>query len=207
VARWRLRLLGPAFWCAGVIPVVAAGLLTPEALGHGVAMPLILVGPLTAVLGVAYALRTASRGLRDVEASAPISFAEASAGLALALAAFDAALCAAVSAGLALLRLAPFANLMAAWLGPLLLLAGISLPVALRYGARAAALVGGGPWLVLGVCSLAWPQAQVAGLFTPPADGAGVLLRLLAAAVGLALLAEPLARGAAWRPQASEVRA
>src|SRR5512146_716257 len=184
VARWRLRLLEPAFWCSGVILVAIAGALTPAALRYSIALPLILLGPLTAVLGIAHALRTTSRGLREIEASAPLSFAEAASGLALALVVFDGLLCAAVSAALALLSIAPFTALVAAWLGPLLLLAGVSLPVALRYGARAAALVGAGPWLLLALFAVTWPLSTIrrpptSPLF-PPATLARPLLGLLA---------------------------
>lgn len=199
VAGWHLRLLGPAFWCVGVVSLLMAGALSPSGLGgHPSALPLVLCAPLTAALGIAFAVRTTSRGLREVEASAPLSFAELSAGLALALVVFDALLCLVVSAGLALLGVAPFAALVAAWLGPLLLLAGISLPVALRFGVRAAALVGAGPWLLVALLSLFAPLSPIAALYSASADPAAILPRLLAAAVGILLLALPLLRGEVW---------
>lgn len=200
VARWRVRLLGPTFWCAGVLLIGLAAIATPEALlHHDAVIPLVLAGPLTAVLGLAHALRTTSRGLREVEASAPLSFATASAGLALALVAFDGLLCAMASAALALLQLAPFAGLVAAWLGPLLLVTGISLPVALRYGVRAAALIGAGPWLLLALWSVIAPATNDLTLFAVPTSGSATAVRLLAGIVGGVLLAWPLARGALGR--------
>jgi hypothetical protein len=199
VARWRLRLLGPSFWCAGVVLLAFVGAYTINTPQEQVALPLVLMGPLTMVLGLAHALRTTSRGLREIEASAPVSFAEVSSGLVMALVAFDSLLCVAVSAALALARLAPFAGLIAAWSAPLLLLAGISLVVALRFGVRAAALVGAGPWLLLALYSLLSPQAAVAALFTAPTDIGEVVARLLVGLVGLMLLLWPLGRGAAWR--------
>jgi hypothetical protein len=206
VARWRLRLLGPAFWLSGVILVALAGALTPTALRHSVMLPLALIGPLTAALGVAHALRATSRGLREIEASAPLSLAEAASGLALALVAFDGLLCAAVSAGLALLRIAPFAALVASWLGPLMLLAGVSLPVALRYGARAAALVGAGPWALLALYAVAQPHTPVMALYTLPMDAPAILARLLAGLIGLALLLRPLAPLDTWRARMAVFR-
>jgi hypothetical protein len=199
VARWRLRLLGPAFWLSGVILVALAGALTPATLRYSIMLPLVLIGPLTAALGVAHALRTTSRGLREIEASAPLSLAEVASGLALALVTFDVSLCVAVSAGLALLRIAPFAALVASWLGPLLFLAGVSLPVAVRYGARAAALVGAGPWALLALWAIAQPHTPIMALYTLPADTPSILGRLLAGLIGLALLLGPLAPVEAWR--------
>jgi hypothetical protein len=191
-------------WCAGVVLLALVGAYTINTPQQQVALPLVLMGPLTIVLGLAHALRTISRGLRELEASAPVSFAEVSSGLVLALVAFDGLLCAAVSAALALARLAPFAGLIAAWSAPLLLLAGVSLLVALRFSVRAAALIGVGPWLLLAQWSLLSPQAAVAALFTAPTDTGAVVARLLAGLVGLLLLLWPMTRGDAWRPAISD---
>jgi hypothetical protein len=197
--RWRLRLLGPSFWCIGVVLLALVGAYsvnTPHQ--QQVALPLVLMGPLTVILGLAHALRTTSRGLREIEVSAPVSFAEVSSGLVLALVVFDGLLCVAVSAALALERLAPFAGLVAAWSAPLLLLSGISLLVALRFGVRAAVLVGGGPWLLLALYSLLSPQAAVAAIFSAPTDTGAMVARLLVGLSGLLLLLWPLGHGGAW---------
>ncbi len=92
VARWRVRLLGPQFWVASVILLTLAAWATRSYYLLTGTTPLLLTVPLIGVLGVAYALRTSSRGLREVEASAPLGFAEAAAGLVLAIAGFDCAL-------------------------------------------------------------------------------------------------------------------
>jgi hypothetical protein len=198
VARWRIQLLGPWFWLAGVVLMALGAVLTPALRGSG-ALPLILLAPLTTVLSLAHAVRTSSGGLRAVEASCPIGFVEVTTGLVLAIVGFDCTLAAVATAGLALLRWAPFVALVAAWLGPLLLLAGISLPIALRWGAIPASLVGGGPWLLLAVAALLQPDGAYARALAVPRDGLSLALHLGAAALGGMLLALMLVRGSAWR--------
>src|SRR5438270_225797 len=58
VARWRVRLLGPWFWIAGVLLLIFGALLAPIMNRNNAIMTLILLIPLTAVLGLAHALRT-----------------------------------------------------------------------------------------------------------------------------------------------------
>lgn len=188
VARWRVRLLGAQFWVASVGLLLLGAAWSESAHATSGAAPLILMAPLTAVLGLAHAMRTSSRGLRAVEASCPIGFAEVAAGLGLAIVAFDCALGVMATAVLALAHWAPFGLLLAAWIGPLFLLAGISLPVALRWGAAPAALVGGGPWLLLAALA----RMRPVGVFAMPTGGLSLLVHLLAAAAGLLLLVHAL---------------
>lgn len=200
VARWRLRLLGPWFWIASVVLLLAGAALTRAVPASQTAMPLILLVPLTAVLSLAHAVRALSPGLRAVEESSPVGFVEVTSGLVLVLVGFDCALGAVATLLLALLHWAPFATLLAAWLGPLLLLAGISLPIALRWGALPAAAVGAGPWFALvGVASVRSP-ALYARLFTLSPDGAWLALHLGAAVVGSLLLLLVFLRGQTWAP-------
>jgi len=202
VARWRMLLLGRWFWVAGVLLMALGALLTP-ALRESGALPLILLAPLTAVLSLAHAVRTSSGGLRAVEASCPIGFVEVTTGLVLAIVGFDCLLGVMATAGLALLRWAPFVALLAAWLGPLLLLAGISLPIALRWGAIPAVVVGGGPWLLLAAVARLQPDGAYARALAVPQDGLSLGLHLVAAALGSLLLALMLVRGGAWRALSS----
>lgn len=199
VARWRVRLLGPWFWVASVLLLAGGAAITLFQHGGGVALPLVLVAPLTAVLGLAHAARTSSGGLRAVEASAPVGFVEVTAGLALAVVGFDCALGLAATLILALLRWAPFVALLAAWLGPLLLLSGISLPIALRWGTVPAAVVGAGPWLALALAAALAPGSVCATFFIVPQDAASELAHAGAAAGGGLLLLLVLLRGGAWR--------
>lgn len=199
VARWRVRLLGPRFWLASVLLLALGAVVTPFLQGSDRALPLIVLAPLTAVLGLAHATRTSSRGLRAVEASCPLGLVEVTTGLVLAIVAFDCALGLVVTGGLALLHWAPFVALLAAWLGPLLLLAGLSLPIALRWGTLPAALIGGGPWLLLAVVARLRPDGVAAhAFFGLPQDGAALSLRLAAATLGGALLLLVYLRGGAW---------
>jgi hypothetical protein len=190
LARWRVYLLGPWFWSAGVL-LLLAGLLLARytTVGDRVTL-LILLLPLTAVLGLAHAFRTPSAGVRAVEASCPVSFAQTSMGLGLAILAFDGLLGLVATLGFALARDAPFWNLALAWLAPLLLLTAISLPLALLRGVRLAALVGGLPWLLLGMFALTERNGPgiVRLFFALPQDALSFSAHLTAIVLGLLLL-------------------
>lgn len=155
LTRWRLYLLGPWFWMAGVLLCLSGIGLSRSLMVADLITLLILLLPLAAVFGLVYALRALSAGLRAVEASCPVTFAQTSMSLGLALLAFDSVLGLVATLGFALAHFAPFWNLLLAWLAPLLLLTAISLPIALLRSVRLAALVGGVPWLLLGLLALA----------------------------------------------------
>lgn len=196
IARWRVRHLGATFWLASVLLLALGPLVTPIIKPGSVAL-LILLAPLTAVLGISFALRTTSVGLREVENSCPTGAVEVAAGVALAIVGLDCLFGILASAGLALTHWAPFAPLLAAWMGPLLLLTGLSLPIALRFGAPRAALVGGGPWLLLGAIAAVQAQPRLGALFTIPEDPSSLALHLAGVAVGLLLHGVLLVRGTA----------
>lgn len=198
VACWRVRLLGPWFWIAGVLLLIFGALFAPVMNKNNAVVALILLVPLTAVLGLAHALRTTCLGLREIEASCSASFIEATAGLVLAIVGFDCLLGILATIGLAIVQWAPFGTLLTAWLGPLLLIAGISLPVALRWGTIPAAIVGGGPWLLLAVITLLNPAGAFAQVFTIPQDILSLTLHLAAATLGGLILLLLLIRGSAW---------
>ncbi len=196
IARWRVRLLGPQFWVASVILLTLAAWATRSYYLLSGTTPLLLTVPLTGVLGVAYALRTSSRGLREVEASTPLGFAEAAAGLGLAIAGFDCALGAAATLAVCQTTAQPFLALLTVWLGPLLLLTALSLPVALRWGALAAALVGGAPWALLVLAASHQPASPLGLLILSlPHDAGAAAPHLVLALVGLALLVTMMRHG------------
>ena len=190
LARWRVYLLGPWFWSAGVLLLLAGILLARSLTVTDLITLLILMLPLAAVLGMTHALRTPSSGLRAVEASCPVNFAQTSMGLGLALLTFDAVLGLVATLGFTLAHWAPFWNLLLAWLAPLLLLTAISLPIALLRNVRLAALVGGLPWLLLGMLALAEQQGpNVAQLFfSLPQDTLSLSSHLAIVALSLLLL-------------------
>jgi hypothetical protein len=98
---------------------------------------------------------------------------------------------------MALVQWAPFGALLAAWMGPLLLLVGVSLLVALRWGAIPAAIIGGGPWLLLALASFLNPARALALIFALPLDFLSLTLHLVAAVLGSLILIF-LLRGPAW---------
>jgi hypothetical protein len=190
LARWRVYLLGPWFWIAGVLLLLAGILLARSIAVSDLITLLILLLPLTAVLGLTHALRTPSAGLRAVEASCPVNFVHTTMGLVLAILAFDSLLGLVATLGFALANFAPFWNLLLAWLAPLLLFTAISLPIALLCNVRLAALVGGLPWLLLGLLALAEHNGQsIARLFfSLPQDTLSFSSHLATIALSLLLL-------------------
>jgi hypothetical protein len=184
-----MRLTSAPFWIACVLELAVVGAITALNITSSGMVPLVMALPLTAVLGLAQAARTPSRGLREVEAAAPVSHTTVMAAVTLAIVGLDCAFGLIATAFLALLSWTPFAALLVAWLGPLLLLAGLSLPVALRWGAIPAAIVGAGPWLALAVVAFALPgNSMAATAFALPHDTLSFALRIGAAAVGAVVL-------------------
>lgn len=190
LTSFRVSLLGPWFWMAGALLLLAGTGLSRDLPVTDLITLLILLLPLAAVFGLVYALRTPSAGLRAVEASCPVTFVQTSMSLGLALLAIDSLLGLVATLGFALANWAPFWNLLLAWLAPLLLLTAISLPIALLRSVRLAALVGGVPWLLLGLLALAeQPGPSIARLvFSLPQDTLSFASHLATIVISLLLL-------------------
>lgn len=176
------------------ISLGAIGTLPLRAGGTDVWPTLVLVVPLTAVLSLAHPLRAPRKGLREVEAATPAATAETLLGLVLAILGFDCALGIGAIAGLTLIGWSPFLATLAAWLGPLFLLAGLSLPVALHWGSGAAAIACGGPWLLLAIAT----HLQPVGLYSLPQDPSDLAGRFAAATLCSLFLLHTFLRGPAW---------
>jgi hypothetical protein len=201
LACWRVYLLGPWFWIAGALFLLAGILLARSFAVSDLITLLILLLPLMTVLGLAYALRMPSNGLRTIEASCPVNFVQTSMGLGLALLAFDSLLGLVATLGFALAHWAPFWNLLLAWLAPLLLLTAISLPIALLRNVRLAALIGGVPWLLLGLLALAGQNGpNIAKMFfSLPQDALSLSYHLVTILLSLLLLAILFLNASKWQ--------
>lgn len=203
LARWRMYLLGPTFWIVGMLFILFAGGLIAysQARASNSIAFLVLLLPLTAVLSLAYALRTHSAGLRAIEASCPVNFVQTALGLALAILAFDILFGLASTLFFALMSFAPFWNLLLAWLAPLLLFSAISLPLALLRGVRLAALVGGLPWLFLGVGALTEQNAPgwSSWFFSLPQDTLALSSHLVVIVFSLFFLTALLLSAPKWQ--------
>lgn len=195
---------GPFWWATGL--VMALGILVILLTQSGPLPALfVLVSPVLAALGVAYAFRPTARSLWEIERASPIRPLEllyARLGLVLT---FN------LSLSLVLLGLVAAQQprtilwrLVLAWLGPMLMLAGSALYAAVRWGAAA----GVGLPAVLWVGMMTW-ISHVAGqgrgglLVVPSLDRLVTAISrfdmvpavsLLLAAVGLALIR----RGGRW---------
>jgi hypothetical protein len=199
MARWQLALLGPWFWITGAV-FLLLGLGAAPFLPQSEAITLLIYAlPLTAVLSAVYALRRVTPGLRDLEKSSPTGFIEMMTGVVLALVCFNVALGMLATVALSLNHWAAFGSLLVSWLGPLLLLVAISFPVALRWGAFPAMLVGGCPWLLLMLFAAA-RSGTVSAIFLLT-DQLNVLLglQLCAAGLGALTLFLLLTRGSTWQ--------
>lgn len=199
VARWQLRLLGPWFWMASVLLLLVGCLAASGLPKTAVVTLLIFVLPLTAILSVAYALRTLSPGLREVEVSCPTGFVETMAGVVMALVCFDGLLGLLATAALATLHWAPFGPLLASWLGPLLLLVGLSFPVALRWGTLPAIVVGGGPWLLLVGTAGQFPGSLLSQFLLGGQGNLSITAHVLVAGLGALILLLLLVYGSTWQ--------
>jgi hypothetical protein len=201
LARWRAYLLGPWFWVAGLPMILLGGLLVPHMLASNTSACLILLLPLTTVLSLAYALRTPSAGLRAVEASCPVNFVQTTMGLALAILAFDILFGLVATLAVALVNVAPFWSLLLAWLAPLLLLTAISLPLAFLCSVRVAMLVGGLPWLLLGISALVEQNARnwATWFFSLPQDTSALSSHLAVIALSLVFLSTLLLSAPRWQ--------
>ena len=69
--------------------------------------------------------------------------------------------------------------------------------VALRWGVIPAAIIGGGPWLLLALASFLNPAGALAQVFALPLDFLSLTLHLVAAIVG-GLILIFLLRGSTW---------
>ena len=199
VARWQLYLLGPWLWIAGALLLFLNCIIVPIFSHHAPTSILIYTIPLTAVLSVVYALRPLSRGMRDVEVSCPTGFIETMGGLVIAIVCFDSLFGLIGTLVVALVNQASFVALLASWLGPLLLLVSLSFLVALRWGTRQAALIGGGPWLLLIILAEIFPSSLPHQLVFVVQDGLSVLFHLLAALVGALILGYLFLYGSTWQ--------
>jgi hypothetical protein len=199
MARWQLALLGPWFWITSVV-LLALGVVCAPFLSAGGAMALLVYAlPLTAVLSAVYSLRRVTPGLPDVEKSSPTGFVEMMTGVVLALICFNVVLGLLATAALSLAHWAAFGELLASWLGPLLLLVAISIPVALRWGAFPAMLVGVGPWLLLMLFATAYSGGISASFLLATQPNILLGLQLCAAGVGAVILFLLLTRGSSWQ--------
>lgn len=197
--RPQVRVLGRPFWLASVAVILAGlPLLRPELrdlLGAELTYSgfLVLVAPILAALGVAYAFRSTGTGMAEVEMTCALSPAQLLLGRLFWVACYDAALLAAAS--LLAVGLEPgvqLGYLVLGWLTPMLLLAAGALAASLYVppwaGAAAALLVWSG---VLGA-GLRYPQ-----LFLPRLAGTpGVVPVALLFGLGALLLLGALAAAA-----------
>lgn len=200
VARWQMLLLGPSFWVSSTLLLVATFLLLPVFGGEVLANLFIILLPLTAILSVLHAVRKLSLRVHEIEASCPTNIVETTAALVLAIVFFNILLGLISTLALALANWVPFMALLNTWLGPLLLLVSLSLPVALRWGTLPAFLIGGGPWLYLIFTSLVSQFIENDGRVSLiNHNSTQFALSWLSVLLGLGLLLIFFLRGSSWQ--------
>ena len=200
VARWQMLLLGSSFWVSSVLLLVTALLLLPVFGGEVLANLLIVLLPLTAILAVIHAVHKLSLRVHEIEASCPTNIIETTAALVLVVVFLNILLGLMTTLALALTNWAPFVALLSTWLGPLLLLVSLSLPVALRWGTLPAFFIGGGPWLYLIFTSLVSQLLENDGhISLINHNSTQFALSWLSALLGLGLLLMFFLRGSSWQ--------
>ncbi|GHO99800.1 hypothetical protein KSF_098480 [Reticulibacter mediterranei] len=199
VSRWQMLLLGPSFWVSSTLLLVATFLLLPVFGGEVLANLLIVLLPLTAILSVIRAVQKLSLRVHEIEASCPMNIVETTAALVLAIVFLNILLGLITTLALALTNWVPFVALLSTWLGPLLLLVSLSLPVALRWGTLPAFLIGGGPWLYLIVTSLVSQLMENGHVSLVNHNSTQFTLSWLSALLGLGLLLLWFLRGSNWQ--------
>ncbi len=198
MARWHMLLLGPWFWILGALLLLLGFLIAPAFKAEAILMLVILL-PLTALMSVVHALHRLRSGAREVEVSCPTSIVQVMVALVLAIVCFDALLGLIATVGVALAQWAPFVTLLTAWLGPLLLIVGISFPIALRWGTLPAVVIGSGPWLILIVLSFMLPNTGLSQSLWMPQDSFSIVAHFLAAGLGALILLLLFLRGSTWQ--------
>lgn len=198
-ARPHVRLLRRPFWVASAA-VVASGLpLLDPGIRQAVAPDLtyaaflVLVAPVLATLGVAYAFRGAGTGMAEVEMTCALTPAQLVLGRLFWVTAYDALLLGLAS--LAAAEVEPGVRvgwLVAGWLAPMLLLAALVLGLSLYLSPWAAAGAALALWSVVPITVVTRPELGLPVLAGSPAAapmvlvvGAGAVL-LLAAVVAAA---------------------
>ncbi|GHO63441.1 hypothetical protein KSC_023330 [Ktedonobacter sp. SOSP1-52] len=199
IARWQMVLLGPVFWILGVLLFAMCFLIAPFLRGQDIANLLIILLPFAPLVGIIHALRTLALRTHEVEASCATNIIEITAALALAIVGFDILLGMIATVALALLNFAPFVALLLTWLGPLLLLTGISLPVALRWGTLPALLIAGVPWLLLVTAAYMSQSPALDHVSLVSQNTTHLAFCGLCALIGLLLLLLLFLRGSNWQ--------
>ncbi len=201
-------LHAPLWWAGGLVLLLGLAAAAVEG-GSSLALLFVLVTPVLAAGGVAYAFRPETRTLWELERLTPVGAAELLYARLMAVLAFDSLL------SLTLLGMIWVGGpqlvlwrLLLVWLGPMLTLAGIGLYATLRWGPTSGAVLPLGLWGTFVL--LAWWQAMeqameaqsaVAWLLAQINGSTMVVLTcVVSAALGLVLVWESgqLVRKKAW---------
>lgn len=148
VVKPQVHLFGWAYWLSTAL-VMSLGFLFLPGENRPVLVPLFLVAPLLAVLGVALAFRSYSYGVAEWERGCPISPTQLLLARIFLVVFYDIVLGTVVSCSLYQRGIGDsLALLILAWLAPLLTLAGITLLATIRWGTLTATNVGLVLWLI-----------------------------------------------------------
>ena len=197
LARGQLVLFESSFWLSGALVLLLGLFLTIVEVGELLPLAFVLLAPLLAVAGVAYAFRPETRTLGELERLTATGIAELLyVRLALVLA-FN------LLISLLLLLLIWLEGpqivlwrLVLAWLGPMLALSGLALYTTVRWGSLVGAILPLALWG--GLALLGWREAllRAAEGMTPAAwlllginhSNTALISSILACLVGLGLL-------------------
>jgi hypothetical protein len=189
--RPQVRILRGAFWLASAVivlaglPLISPAVRTTAGTSLTYSGFLLLVAPLMAALGVAYAFRSAGTGMAELELTCPLSPLQLVLGRLFWVATYDAALLGAASVVAA--GYEPRVNLaylVIGWLMPMLVMAAATLALSLYVSLWLSAVLTLGLWGSVLAVGLGRPA-----LFLPALAGSSAILPTVAVcAVGLVVL-------------------
>jgi hypothetical protein len=182
IVRAQVNILRLSFWIASIAITLVGILAVIASSGPNQAIPLYALGPLLACLSTMTAFRAADLQVMEFELVCPPSVLQLTIARLVLVLSYDIALGLLLSLLFWMIGSGDVLTLTLAWLMPLLLVAGLTLLLSLRWGIRTAAALAYGGWLILLILNI---TARSEGHPAPLLSTEGIVL---AGLVGLALL-------------------
>ncbi len=191
--RPQLRVFSPAFWLASALVLLAGSFLLYRP--DGDLVPLMLLSPLLAALGVAYAFRNTDRSTFELEATSALPMETITLARLTLVVAYNLLVGLVVLAGTALTISGINLGMLAvSWLATLLFWSGLALFASVRWGPWIGMGLATGLWALELVARFTWPGLFFLGVAQTGLDlGVRVLLLILGAgAIFLAARMKPV---------------
>lgn len=198
IIRPQICLLRAPFWVGSAVVVLLGVFLTSQ-LPQAELVPLLLLAPLMAALGVAYAFRNVDERVLELEMTCPMSWPQLSLARLIIILGYDSALL--LLASFLTARFLPQSSLfqlIISWMAPLLIWATISLFTSLRFGYYVGVMSSFGTWVGQILIGITFPQLNLWSI-SHTTLGLVVRVGLIVASIGLLTYSlAQLARSSCW---------